>query len=154
MLFLVRHADAIDAEDDARRPLSARGRAQVTAVARFLQRGGVFLPQEIWHSPLDRARETARLFAQHLALKVPLTEMPDLQPEDDPVATMRRVQKLRRPLAICGHEPHLSSLASLLVAGESSPPVFVMKKCSVLALDLQGAQWAVRWHVSPELIVS
>lgn len=152
MLYLVRHADALDAEDDFSRPLSERGRKQVRALARFLQTGAGFQPEDIWHSGLVRARETAQLLAQQLELAAPLHEMPDLRPEDHPTATVRRLKLVRRPLAIVGHEPHLSALASLLVAGAAEPPVFVFKKSAVLALDPGGTHWVVRWHLSPELL--
>ena len=152
MLYLVRHAHALDAEADEARPLSDRGRRQIVALARFLRGKGVFTPEEFWHSPLVRARDTALLLDRELQFGAPLHEMPDLRPEDDPRATMRRLKKARRPLAIVGHEPHLSALASLLVAGETEPPAFVFKKCAVVALEPNGDKWMVRWHLTPELL--
>lgn len=152
MLYLVRHAHALDAEDDAVRPLSDRGRKQVRALARFLDESDAFQPEDIWHSGLVRARETAQLLAGQLKLAAPLHEMPDLRPEDDPTATVRRLKLVRRPLAIVGHEPHLSALASLLVAGATEPPAFVFKKCCALALEPAGTHWMVRWHISPDLL--
>jgi phosphohistidine phosphatase len=152
MLYLVRHAHALDAEEDSLRPLSDRGRKQVKALSRFLQANGMFQPEDIWHSALVRARETAQLLAQQLKLSAPLHEMPDLRPEDDPHATARRIKQAQRPLAIVGHEPHLSALASLLVVGAMEPPAFVFKKSAVLALEPGGEHWMVRWHLSPELL--
>lgn len=152
MLYLIRHAHALDAEEDAIRPLSDRGRKQVRSLARFLGTTGIFQPEDVWHSALVRARETAQLLAQQLKLAAPLHEMPDLRPEDDPVATARRIKLVRRPLAIVGHEPHLSALSSLLVVGAAEPPAFVFKKAAVLALEPAGTHWMVRWHLSPELL--
>jgi phosphohistidine phosphatase len=152
MLYLVRHAHALDGEVDPARPLSERGRKQVATLARFLGPSGAFRPEEMWHSPLVRSRETAQLLAVHLKMSVPLREMPDLRPEDDPAATARRLKLVRRPLAIVGHEPHLSALASLLVAGDMEPPAFVFKKCSALMLEPNGESWLVRWQISPELL--
>lgn len=152
MLYLVRHADALEAEHDELRPLSPRGGAQIAALAKFLARTGTFRPDELWHSPLVRARETAQLLRQHLALQAPLVLKPDLRPEDDPAATARRLHQLQHPIAIVGHEPHLSALASLLVRGAAEPPVFIMKKSAVLALEPAGSCWLVHWHVSPDVI--
>lgn len=152
MLYLVRHAHALDAEIDPARPLSERGRRQVASLAGFLEVSGAFRPEEIWHSPLVRARETAQLFALELKLQAPLREMPDLQPEDDPAATVRRLKVVRRPVAIFGHEPHLSGLASLLAAGVLQPRAFVFKKCAVLMLESGEGNWKVRWQISPELL--
>ncbi len=151
-IFLVRHAHALDAEPDALRPLSKRGEQQVRTLAAFLGRSGQFQPAELWHSPLVRARQTATLLAVSLRLSAPLTLMPDLEPEDDPRAVARRIKAITHPLAIVGHEPHLSGLASLLIAGRPELPLFVMKKCAVLALEGSGSHWQVRWHLSPDLI--
>jgi phosphohistidine phosphatase len=153
-LYLVRHADAVDAEIDPNRPLSERGRNQVRAVARLLAPGGVLRPEEIWHSPLVRARETAVLLKEQLGLAAPLVETPELEPDVDPQVIAIRLRSVRQRIAIVGHEPHLSALASLLVAREAQPPVFVMKKGAVLTLEGAAEHWAVRWHVSPELIGS
>lgn len=152
MLYLIRHAHAIDAEVDATRPLSPRGEQQVRALADFLRKTDAFQPQEIWHSPLTRARQTAELLVRGLKLSTPLALMPDLEPEADPRAVARRIKATSRSVAVVGHEPHLSALASLLVAGRIDPPAFVMKKCAGLALDGAGELWMVRWHISPELV--
>ena len=152
MLYLIRHAHALDAEVDEVRPLSTRGEQQVRALAEFLRGKDVFRPEEFWHSSLVRAQQTATLLAQRLRLSAPLSLMPDLEPEADPRAVARRIKARSRPLAIVGHEPHLSALATLLVTGRAEPPSFLMKKCAALALDGGGDFWAVRWHVSPELL--
>jgi phosphohistidine phosphatase len=151
-LYLIRHAHAVDTEEDPARPLSRKGRAQVIALADFLRRSERFTPREIWHSPLARSQQTAALLAERCGLDVPLTQMPDLEPEDDPRAVARRIKATTHALAVVGHEPHLSALATLLVVGKSDFPVFVMKKCAALALEGEGGHWAVRWHVSPELM--
>lgn len=152
-LYLIRHAHAVDAEEDPERPLSKRGVDQVTSLAAFLRRSDLFEPQDFWHSPLARSRQTAQILAQRLRLDVPQTLMPDLEPEDDPRAAARRIKATTHDLAVVGHEPHLSALATLLVVGKMEFPVFVMKKCSALALEGMGGHWSVRWHVSPDLIV-
>jgi phosphohistidine phosphatase len=150
---LIRHAHAVDVEPDAARPLSKRGELQVRALADFLRRSGVFQPEEIWHSPLVRARQTAEQLVGRLRLTAPLALMPDLEPEADPRAVARRIKASSHAVAIVGHEPHLSALASLLVAGRMDAPVFVMKKCTALALEGAGSHWMVRWQVSPDLLV-
>jgi phosphohistidine phosphatase len=151
-LYLIRHAHAVDADEDPERPLSKRGSDQVANLGGFLRRSDLFQPEEFWHSPLLRSRETAEQLARRMRLEVPHTQMPDLEPEDDPRAAARRIKAINHSLAIVGHEPHLSMLATLLVVGKMEFPVFVMKKCSALALEGEGAHWSVRWHVSPDLV--
>ena len=63
-LYLVRHGEHLDAEhglEDG--PLSPRGRRQAELIADRLS--GVPL-DAVWHSPLERATETARVVAERL----------------------------------------------------------------------------------------
>lgn len=151
-LYLIRHAHAEDGFDDARRPLSARGRKQIRAMARFLGSSDDFAPAEIWHSPLLRARETASLLAGRMKVPAKLCSVAGLTPGDDPAIMTTKLQTRRKTLALVGHEPHLSALASLLVAGSAEPPIIVMRKCAVLGLEREDDQWIVRWLVSPDLL--
>lgn len=151
-LFLIRHAHAVDATEDSRRPLSKRGRQQVRAMAAFLRSRGLLDVPVFWHSPLARAVETAELLAKHLRYSTKLIEVAGLEGADDPALIARRLATRRAPLALVGHEPHLSALASLLVTGVPGPSRFIFKKAAVLALDRVGGVWAVRWQISPEII--
>ena len=151
-LYLIRHAHALDGADDAARPLSGKGRTQVKRLASFLRASGAFAPEEIWHSPLVRARQTAELLAERLKLDAPRREVTGLAPMDDPRVIAQRLAREKRALALVGHDPHMSALASLLVAGAMERPVFELKKCSMLALEHTAGCWLVRWHVSPELL--
>ena len=151
-LYLIRHAHAVAADEEAERPLSKKGREQVRRLANFLKHSDVFRPDEIWHSPLVRSRQTAELLARHLDLAPPLLRVVDLKPADAPRTAARRIGKIEKSLAIVGHEPHLSALASLLVAGATEPTLFVLKKCAALALERGDRGWQVRWLISPEAI--
>ncbi len=152
LVYLVRHAHAVDGEKDAERPLSRRGEHQVGRLAEFLRPTSAFQPQQIWHSSLRRSRETAELLARALELKAPLALMPDLEPDADPRAVARRLHALSYSVAVVGHEPHLSSLATVLIAGRLDPPAVVMKKCAALAVENVDGAWTIRWHISPEVL--
>ncbi|HVZ64389.1 MAG TPA: phosphohistidine phosphatase SixA [Lacunisphaera sp.] len=149
LLYLIRHAHAEDGEDDFARPLSAKGRRQVRQMAAFLRRAGLFEAKEIRFSPLLRAKDTARLFAKELAGKIRLIEMAAMKPFVDPAVAAGQLRTARDVVAVVGHEPHMSSLATLLLGGERDEPRVVLKKCAVLALERTGRNWAVRWLVSP-----
>lgn len=155
-LYLIRHAHALSEEQDPGRPLSPKGRAQVKRLAKFLRAQPAFAPAEIWHSPLARSRQTARLLAQALAPHATLTETPGLEPEADARLTAKRLKPTPAALAIVGHEPHLGVLAALLVTGVAKPGAFKLRKASVLCLDRDPAApsslWRVRWLLDPELL--
>ncbi len=160
-VFLARHGHALDGEDDAQRPLSARGAATVRRIGSLLRgSGAAAAAHAIWHSPRRRARQTAELLAAELGVAAALVETSGLQPNDDPVAMADRLERLGEPVVIVGHEPHLSSLATFLVRGKLKPVAFSLKKGAVLALETSGgrhkksgrARWQVCWHLSPELL--
>lgn len=151
-LYLVRHAHARDGDDDAARPLSEKGIAQIRDLGRWLRTAKAVDVHELWHSPLVRARDTAVRLQKELGLTANLRAEEGLTPGDAPEIIARRLGKRAIPVMLVGHEPHLSALATLLVTGQTMPVRFVMKKCAVLRLDREGNGWAVRWHVSPEIL--
>jgi phosphohistidine phosphatase len=155
MLYLVRHADAIDLANDDERTLSPRGREQTRRLAAFLRAGELEAPAEIWHSPLVRARQTAEIFAGGLQWTAPLRAMDGLLPNDPPGPLAKRLAKFNRSVAVFGHNPHISLLATLLVTGRVAPAVFGFRKCAALALESGGDDppggWVVHWHVDPHL---
>jgi len=151
-LYLIRHAHALDGDDDAARPLSAKGRKQIKAMVRHLRRSGRLHATEFWHSPLVRARDTAALLGQGLNPKAKLVEVSGIEPYANPANMAQTLRKLRRPVVVVGHEPHLSELATLLLVGRAVAPVLVLKKCAVVALESKDGHWALRWQVSPKEI--
>jgi phosphohistidine phosphatase len=156
LVFLVRHAHAVTEEENPLRPLSARGRDECRRLAAFFQNNRAFTPAEFWHSPLMRAHETADLL-RPLAPLAPLRETAGLLPEDDPARIARRIATLAptHMLAVVGHEPHLSGLATLLITGRSGHTAFTLEKGAILALaSADNHTWDVRWQITPALLPS
>ncbi|MBX3737143.1 MAG: phosphohistidine phosphatase SixA [Candidatus Didemnitutus sp.] len=151
-VYLIRHAHAEDGKLDAARPLSAKGRKQIRQIARLLRAAGAIETAEWWHSPLVRARDTAALLAKQLGDDAPHREVSGLKPDDDPTLVARKLGDARKPVAVVGHDPHLSALASLLVVGKAEPARFRLKKAAVLRLERSSGGWTARWLISPELL--
>jgi len=154
--FLLRHAHAVDGANDNLRPLSAKGVAQVDALARFLRSRGGLEVAAVWHSPLVRARDTARRLEAGLALGVARRCVAGLLPEDPPERVARLLARRVRPVLVVGHQPHLGALVGLLVAGDPGREVVDFKKCALVRLACpQGGggngTWSIRWMVTPEL---
>lgn len=161
-LYLVRHAHAVTPAENPARPLSETGRLATTRLGAFLRTTGAFAPAQLWHSPLERARETAAGLVAALDADIMQVETDDLLPEDDPQLVARRLAMypVTHDLGLVGHEPHLSALATLLVRGKPGPVGFALRKGAVIALERtdklhrksQQPRWRVRWHLSPELL--
>ncbi len=151
-LYIVRHAHAVSEEEDPARPLSAEGREAAQEMARWLRRCTAPDVEEIWHSALVRARETAELFAEGLRLKSRLREVPGLLPEVPPATMATALGRHHNSVMIVGHEPQLSALAGLLLG--LTDGVVEFRKGAVLCLDrpMRGGPWTLAWLVSPPLI--
>lgn len=161
-LYLVRHAHAVSEDEDRKRPLSERGRAQTRTLASFFGKNQLFNPAHVWHSPLLRARETAEILLNSLGSEAPLVETSGLLPEDDPLEIANRLQAFNMAVnvAIVGHQPYLGALATFLLRGKSSREFINFQKAAVLSLSPSGEThkktgrglWEINWFVTPELL--
>ncbi len=124
-LLLVRHAVAEDAETfiaaggtDAQRPLTEIGRKKMRKAANRL-RAQVRGVDWLACSPLLRARETADIIARAFG-ELPIIERAELDYRYPPEAVLDWLAALPAPAAamLVGHEPQLSLLAGLFLAGE------------------------------------
>lgn len=162
-LYLVRHAHAMPANGggDAVRPLSERGRMEIARLSSLLRVTRAFQPDQVWHSPLVRAAETAAGLVEKLGLDALRVETPGLQPDDAPGALAERLAEHPPTIAIAlvGHEPQLGALATLLVRGRPDSVGFDFKPAAVLCLEraveshkrTELLRWRVLWHLAPEL---
>jgi phosphohistidine phosphatase len=139
-LYLMRHGRAEPRNDsgaDARRALTAQGRARVEAVARGLATLGV-KPKELWSSPLLRALQTAEIVARRLGLPAGhIHQTQSLVPEAAPRQFLAELAKRGRggDLLCCGHAPHLDALlAECLGLGSQSRTA--LKKAGVACLEM------------------
>ena len=141
-LYLVHHADAVTAEVDSTRPLSKRGLAQATDVARRVAARKA-RPTAIWHSGKLRARETAEIYLQAVNPSATFTATRGLQPDDDPEWMRDALAGEADDLMIVSHYPFLPGLLQLL-AGENA----VFPQHGAIALERTGGGWTERWRES------
>jgi phosphohistidine phosphatase len=137
-LYLVRHAVAADRgsewPDDTKRPLTERGISRFKEVVKGLRRLDVTI-DEIFTSPLLRAKQTAELLAAGLEGKPAIKILDALAPGHTSSTVMTNLNKVakRRKVALVGHEPELGELAAYLIgAGRALP----FKKGGVCRIDV------------------
>ena len=137
-LYIVRHAIAADRgsewPDDAKRPLTERGTSRFKEAVKGLRRLDITV-DEIFTSPLVRAKQTADLLAAGLEGKAPVKILDVLAPGHAPGSVMTQLARVakRRRIAIVGHEPDLGELAAHLIgAGRALP----FRKGGVCRIDL------------------
>jgi phosphohistidine phosphatase len=102
MLWLLRHAEALDGSPDESRPLSERGVEEAKAAGLALRRMGV-KPDVCLSSPKLRARQTAELACEELGVEVTIAETLSGAPFD-PTELAPGLDTV----VLVGHDPALS----------------------------------------------
>jgi len=157
-LYIVRHAIAAergpDWPDDRRRPLTERG------ITRFRQSVAGLLwmdaaIDEVFTSPLVRARQTADLLATDMGGAALVKNLSTLAPGHAPTEVLEQLSsKARRHrVALVGHEPGLGELAAYLI-GAGRPLSF--RKGGACRIDLESFAGshpgALVWFVTPRVL--
>lgn len=163
-VLVVRHAIAAERNrlrwpDDALRPLTARGVRRFRKAALGLARLAE-VPDEVWSSPLRRARETTALAAQYAhwpAAKRTDALLPGAAPQTLGARLETRRSQADRPrrIAIVGHEPGLSRFIAWALGADSSASV-TLRKGGAALLEFTGPVRAggarLRWLATPRLL--
>ncbi len=144
-LLIIRHAIAGSREEFARtgkpdtlRPVTPKGKDKMERAARGLRRIQPDI-NALAASPLTRAQETADIVAH--AYGIDAFDTTDvLRPEAQPNAfeTWAADRPRSGVLAVVGHEPHLSALATWLLTGDDDAAL-ELKKGGACLLDFGGA---------------
>jgi phosphohistidine phosphatase len=152
-LYLVHHGDAVAAEVDARRPLSADGLRAVQELAEQAASRGV-KPAIIWHSGKLRARQTAEAFWRACNPLAEFSAVRGLQPGDLPQMLRDGLLGETRDVMAVGHMPNLARLLSFLTTGEDAPDA-PFPPHSLIALDGgrngktdERERWIEGWRMS------
>jgi len=149
-LYLVRHGEAVSEEVDLARPLSRKGREQISKLAHLLK-PRVMDVRLIYHSGKKRARETAKILQNVLNIQCPLTAKDFLSPDDPVDKIYNEILQGQDNLMIVGHMPFLSRLTSKLVLGSENKEIIGFKTGTMVALEkLNNEQWQVIFSVSPD----
>ena len=133
-----REAFAHSGQPDAERPVTAEGKKKMRRAARGLRRLAPDIDRLVT-SPYRRAAQTARIVARAYGRLEPVT-LEHLVPDVEPpvVARWLRAQRGVGTVALVGHEPQLSTLASYLLT-KNSEPILELEKGAACAIDLPAA---------------
>ena len=159
-LYFMRHGIAVDRSDtggessDRERPLTPKGIKRMQKAAKGL---AALSPSfdRILSSPLERARQTAKIVAQTLKIEDRLEEIEQLSPD-------RLVHDLLAGLApysgdkeilLVGHEPLLSGTVLSLLSGKASAEIR-LKKGGLCCLEVDNLppkkKVVLHWALTPK----
>jgi phosphohistidine phosphatase len=157
-VYLVRHAIAAargeDWPDDDKRPLTARGVTRFKESVSGLSRLDVAV-DEIFTSPLVRAKQTAEILAGGLPGKPAVKVLDALSPGHAPGSILAQLARTarRRRIALVGHEPGLGELAAHLIGAGRA---LEFKKGGVCRIDVESLSsrraGALNWFVTPKVL--
>jgi|SRR5829696_7554434 len=149
----MRHAHALDGDDDAARPLSPRGREQSEAIAGFLADAGVKL-QGAFSSPLVRAHQTAEIVLRKMGVAgdVKLQIAKALLNETSETQWNRWLHALPEQdhVLLVGHAPVLAARVRALVT-IAHPEAFEMPKGAIACVDTGDRHSGrLKYYVTPK----
>ena len=146
ILVLVRHAKSDWGDRDLPdfdRSLNERGKRDAPRMATYLKQYGI-VPQRIISSPANRARTTAKIFAESLGLNESIVSfVSDIYDAtvDDLLAVVRCFDEDAACCMLVGHNPGMTNLANQLMSRQSGhieniPTAGIV----ILNLDISGWQ--------------
>jgi phosphohistidine phosphatase len=159
-LYLMRHgiavADGPGVHSDSERPLTSKGVKRLGRAARGLAKLNIAF-SSVLTSPLLRARQTAEIVAQILALEAKLAEISELAPESSVEQLMAGLAAFhdQKNVLLVGHEPLLSHLASFLLLRKSKPDLNMrFRKGGLCCIEIDHlpptSPGLLHWHLTPK----
>lgn len=159
-LYIMRHGIAAargapDLATDRQRSLTEEGRTKLRKITRAMKAMELSFDL-ILSSPYLRAKQTAEIVAGELKARKRLELADELAPGTSPklfLERLRRSQMLPESVLVVGHEPHLSSLISLLLSGSPTLQIELKKgglcKLAVPALKTERRA-TLEWLLTPK----
>ena len=157
-LYLVRHAVAAERgeewPDDTKRPLTTTGVSRFRDAVKGLVWFDIGI-DEIYASPLVRARQTADLLSAGLKDRPPVCTLDELAPGNEPSKVLAELAKRvkRRRVALVGHEPDLGELAAALLGAKRALP---FRKGGICRIDVSrissSTTGSLIWFLPPKVL--
>lgn len=150
-LYLVQHAESKRKEEDYTRSLSDRGWKDIRKTANYAKEHLRIRVEQIVHSGKLRAKQTAEVLAEHLNPPKGVITDTNLEPLADPKAWKKRLGETTGDIMLVGHLPHLSKLASNLLAGDENKEVIAFRMGGIVCLERdQQRRWTIQWMITPD----
>jgi len=151
-IYLVQHGEAVPAEVDPERPLSAAGEADVRRIAAVLRGSGIAVAR-VLHSGKRRAEQTAEVLAAALGPELKPEARAGLDPNDPTAGVAQEAAGWEQDTMLVGHLPFMARLTSRLIAGREDSGVVAFRPGSVVCLERTDQRaWTIAWMLRPELL--
>ncbi|MGC1376166.1 MAG: phosphohistidine phosphatase SixA [Anaerolineales bacterium] len=163
-LFLLRHGIAVDRglpgyEDDSQRPLTSKGASRIHRIAQVGKRLGLKFDL-VLSSPSLRAQQTAQTVAAFYKMEDRLRLSENLSPGASPAELIGEIHENYADvlsILLVGHEPYLSTLAGMLLAGDEKVAL-ALKKGGLCKFSIDELRYdrcaTLEWLMTPKLMLN
>lgn len=156
-VLIMRHGEAaLDAANDAVRPLTLCGRDESRQMAAWLNTKSVEI-ERVLVSPYLRAEQTLVTVREALTLPVGEEVLAELTPGGDAGLVASYLQALAlqgvKAVLIVSHLPLVGYLVTELCSGES-PPMFATSAIANVDLTADDSHGKFKWQVSPSQLMA
>lgn len=146
-LYFVQHGIAHPEDVDPTRSLSDIGIDEVRRVAAYLKDHHIVITK-IYHSGKFRAQQTARLFAEALAIDN-IAEIKGLNPNDDPDQLINQLTE--DAVMYVGHLPNIAYLVTQLISGDKNKPALKFQNAAVACIEIDTSSAGLKWFITPNM---
>lgn len=154
-VYFLRHADALDGDDDALRPLSPKGKDQCRRLGRWLQQADIDW-DVAFSSPLLRAQQTATLVLQAADSRLAgqFTEASALCNETSAVTFNRWLRGLSQheSVLLVGHAPTLAERVRGLLSMENEAALSLPKAGLACVETDDGRHGILKLYITPKVL--
>ncbi|HEY7866576.1 MAG TPA: phosphohistidine phosphatase SixA [Psychromonas sp.] len=146
-LYFVQHGIAHPEDVDPTRSLSDIGIDEVRRVAAYLKDHHIVI-SKIYHSGKFRAQQTARLFAEALAIDN-IAEIKGLNPNDDPDQLINQLTE--DAVMYVGHLPNIAYLVTQLISGDKNKAALKFQNAAVACIEIDTSSAGLKWFITPNM---
>ena len=163
-IYILRHGIAVERgtagyKRDADRPLTPKGERRLWQITEAMERMELSFDL-ILSSPYLRARQTAEIVAEAFKPEKRLELCDELAADAEPkdaIRFLRALDPAPENVLLVGHEPYLSQLVSLLVAGDTGCGIELKKGglCKLRTESLKPGRCAtMEWLLTPKQMLA
>lgn len=150
-LYIVRHADYINAKNGRDKTISLKGREDTEKIACFIRLHLSVQIDRIYTSEKTRARDTAEIFSEFLKPQNGIKPETMLNPDREPGDIIDMILAEGKDIMIVGHRPFIDNLIALLTVNEECNFIEI-DNSTVVCLRKHGNEFSIEWILKPEII--
>lgn len=140
-IYLVRHGEAEGPEVNPERPLTKNGEKQVIKLASKIK-SKHFAIDEIIHSGVLRADQTAHILQKELGLGHPISKGEELLPGSDPKVWYEKLHQENKNIMLVGHMPFMGILGEMLIKNQMS---LGFSTASMISFRFEDGEFLLDW---------